>query len=378
MARGDGLRVARIFGIPIYLHSSWFLIFILYTLLLTTRSAMLSPEWTTAERWAMALGTSVLFFGSVLFHELAHSVMALRYKIPVASITLFVFGGVARITREPARAMQEFLIAVAGPLSSYVLWGAFGLAALATTPGTIVHEGTSWLSVINFWLATFNLIPGFPLDGGRILRSIVWALGRDFTRATQVAARSGQAIAYVMMALGLGGALFGRSAGFGFFEGIWLAFIGWFLLTMARQSYAQAGLQSTLGSLTAADLMTAETPTVTRDLSLEEYGEEVARTKHRVHLVMADGQLAGVMTMDALKAVPRSEWAGTSVQAAMLPREKLAWTTVEEPALSLMERMRQNNLHEVAVVEQDHVLGLVTMESVAQALQIRTELAGKK
>ncbi len=374
MVRGAGLKVATIFGIPIYLHSSWFVIFVVYTLLLTTRSAMASPDWTQVQQWTMALATSVLFFGSVLFHELAHSVVALHYRIPVTSITLFVFGGVARIARDPARAIEEFLIAAAGPLSSYVLAGAFGLVALTTTAGTVVHEGSSWLSTINFMLATFNLVPGFPLDGGRILRSILWGLTGNFTRSTRYAARSGEAVAYLMMALGLGTALFGRETGGGIFEGVWLAFVGWFLLTMARQSYAAATTQDALQGLTVADVMAPEAHTVARDLSLEEYGQEVTRSKSRAHLVVADGQLAGLMTIEALKAVPQAEWAGTSVQAVMLPRERVHWAAPEEAALALMDRMRQDNLREVAVVANDRVVGLVTLESVAQAVQIRADL----
>ena len=374
MARGAGLKVAKIFSIPIYLHSSWFVIFVLYTLLLTSRSAVVSPEWTRAQQWTMALVTSLLFFGSVLFHELAHSVVALHYRIPVTSITLFVFGGVARIARDPARAIEEFLIAAAGPLSSYVLAGAFGLVALATPDGTVIHDSSDWLSVINFWLATFNLVPGFPLDGGRIFRSIMWGLTGNFTRSTRYAARSGEAIAYLMIALGLGAALFGRRSGGGVFEGMWLAFIGWFLLTMARQSYAQAATQDALQGLTVADVMAPEAPTVARDLSLQEYSQEVTRSKCRAHLVVADGQLAGLMTIEALKAVPQAEWAGTSVQAAMLPRERVHWAAPEESALALMERMRQGNLQEMAVVADDRVVGLVTLESVAQAVQIRADL----
>jgi predicted transcriptional regulator len=177
-----------------------------------------------------------------------------------------------------------------------------------------------------------------------------------------------------MMAMGLGAALFGRRAGMGIFEGVWLAFIGWFLLNMARQSYAHATTQDALHGLTVADLMTAETPTVARDLSLEEYSQEVTRSKARTHLVVADGQLAGLMTIEALKGVPEPEWAGTSVQAVMLPRERVQWAAPEESALALMERMRQENLQEVAVVDHDRLVGFVTLDSVAQAVQIRADL----
>jgi predicted transcriptional regulator len=202
----------------------------------------------------------------------------------------------------------------------------------------------------------------------------MWGLTGSFTRSTRIAARSGEAIAYLMMALGLGAALFGRNSGGGIFEGLWLAFIGWFLLTMARQSYAQAKTQGALEGLTVADVMTPEAPTVARDLSLEEYSQEVTRSKSRTHLVVADGRLAGLMTIEALKAVPQTEWAGTSVQAVMLPRDRVHWAAPEDTALALMERMRQDNLQEMAVVASDRVVGLVTLESVAQAVQIRADL----
>jgi Zn-dependent protease/CBS domain-containing protein len=374
MARGAGFRIARVFGIPIYLHSSWFLVFALITLSLAGGFAAENRDWTTGQQWAVGVLASLLFFGSVVFHELSHSVVALHYKIPVDSITLFVFGGVARITRDPLRAWHEFLIAAAGPLSSCVLAGGFYLLQISSPMGSVRYEVGEWLSLVNFSLALFNLIPGFPLDGGRILRSILWGATGNFPRSTRIASRTGEAIGFLMIAFGVGAALFGRRAGFGVFEGLWIAFIGWFLLNMARQSYAQVQTQGTLAGLTVADIMVPDAPTVPRDLSLEEYSHEVARSKSRTHLVVADGHLAGLMTLDALKAVPQSEWTGTSVQAVMLPRDRVYWTTPQETALALMERMRNDGLQEVAVVDNERVVGLVTLDSVAQAVQIRAEL----
>jgi predicted transcriptional regulator len=227
---------------------------------------------------------------------------------------------------------------------------------------------------VNFSLAIFNLVPGFPLDGGRILRAILWGTTGSYPKATRIASRTGEAVGFLLIALGLTGALFGRQAGIGMFEGLWMAFIGWFLLNMARQSYAQAKAQDTLAGLTVADIMMADAPTVARDLSLEEYSHEVARSKSRTHLVVDDGHLVGLMTLDALKTVPQSEWATTSVQAVMLPRERVLWTSPTETALALMDRMRQEHLQEVAVVDNERVVGLVTFDSVAQAVQIRSEL----
>jgi Zn-dependent protease/CBS domain-containing protein len=374
MARGAGFRIARVFGIPIYLHSSWFLVFALITLSLASGFAQSNQDWSTGQQWAVGVLASLLFFGSVLFHELSHSVVALHYRIPVHSITLFVFGGVARITRDPARALHEFLIAAAGPLSSCVLAGGFYLLQISSPAGSIPYEIGAWLSLVNFSLAMFNLIPGFPLDGGRILRAILWGATGNYPKATRIASRTGEAIGFLMIAAGVGAALFGRRAGFGMFEGLWTAFIGWFLLNMARQSYAQVQTQGMLAGLTVADIMMPDAPMVARDLSLEEYSHEVARSKSRTHLVVANGQLAGLMTLDALRAVPESEWARMSVQAVMLPRERVSWTTPAETAQALMERMREDNLEHVAVVDGERVVGLVTLDSVAQAVQIRTEL----
>jgi Zn-dependent protease/CBS domain-containing protein len=378
MARGAGFRIARIFGIPIYLHSSWFLVFGLITLSLASGFAESNQDWTTGQQWAVGVLASLLFFGSVLFHELSHSVVALHYKIPVNSITLFVFGGVARITRDPARALHEFLIAAAGPLSSFVLAGGFYLLQISSPMGSVRYEIGEWLSLVNFSLAMFNLIPGFPLDGGRILRAILWGATGNHLKATRIASRSGEAIGFLLIAVGVGTAVFGRQFGVGMFEGLWTAFIGWFLLNMARQSYAQAQAQGSLAGLMVADIMMPDAPTVPRDLTLDEYSQEVTRSKSRTHLVVADGQLAGLITLDALKAVPESEWSRTSVQAVMLPRDRVFWTTPGEPALALMGRMRDEDLQHVAVVDGERVVGLVTFDSVAQAVQIRAELKRSK
>jgi Zn-dependent protease/predicted transcriptional regulator len=378
MARGSGLQIARVFGIPIYLHSSWFLVFALITLSLAGGFAAENEDWTTGRQWAVGLLASLLFFGSVLLHELGHSVVALHYRIPVRSITLFVFGGVAQITRDPVRAWHEFLIAAAGPFSSCLLSGGFYLLKITSPMGSVRYQVGEWLALVNFSLAMFNLVPGFPLDGGRILRAILWGTTGSYPKATRIASRTGEGIGFILIALGLLGALFGRQAGIGMFEGLWLAFIGWFLLNMARQSYAHVATQDALAGLTAADVMMADAPTVPRDLSLEEYSQEVARSKSRTHLVVGDGQLVGLMTLDALKAVPQSEWSATSVQAAMLPRDRVQWTSPAETALALMERMREEHLPEVAVVENERVVGLVTLDSVAHALQIRAELGKGK
>jgi len=365
----SGFRLGRIFGIPIYLHASWFIIFVLITLSLSVYFAHLNPHWTRAQHWTVGIATSLLFFGSVLFHELAHSVVALRYRIPVMSITLFVFGGIARIGREPSSAKQEFNIAVAGPISSYLLAVGFYALARALVGVEMLVALATWLAQINFLLATFNLIPGFPLDGGRILRSVVWAWKRDYARATRVAARGGQIFAYLLIFIGIWQALGGNFVG-----GLWLAFIGWFLLTAAQESYAQVAMRRMLEGLRAADIMSPEVPTISRDLSLEDFVRELFRTGRRCHLVVSDGHLVGMMDVHQLNRIPREEWATTSVQTAMLPPGKIHWVRPEQPLLSILERMQSEDVNQMPVVDGERIIGVVSRDSILRVLQNRMEI----
>jgi len=365
----SGFRLGRIFGIPIYLHASWFIIFVLITLSLSVYFAHLNPHWTRAQHWTVGIATSLLFFGSVLFHELAHSVVALRYRIPVMSITLFVFGGIARIGREPSSAKQEFNIAVAGPISSYLLAVGFYALARALAGVEMLVALATWLAQINFLLATFNLIPGFPLDGGRILRSVVWAWKRDYARATRVAARGGQIFAYLLIFIGIWQALGGNFVG-----GLWLAFIGWFLLTAAQESYAQVAMRRMLEGLRAADIMSPEVPTISRDLSLEDFVRELFRTGRRCHLVVSDGHLVGMMDVHQLNRIPREEWATTSVQTAMLPPGKIHWVRPEQPLLSILERMQSEDVNQMPVVDGERIIGIVSRDSILRVLQNRMEI----
>ncbi len=372
MVRGSGIKLGRILGIPIYLHPSWFIIFALITFSLATQFASQHPHWSRAQHWSVGILTSLLFFGSVVFHELAHSVVALRYLIPVVSITLFVFGGVARIGREPASARQEFNIALAGPLSSYLLAVGFWLLTRVFPSSEMLGALAGWLAQINLGLATFNLVPGFPLDGGRILRALVWGVTGDYARATRFASRGGQLLAYVLIVAGIWQSLTG-----GFVGGLWLAFIGWFLLTAAQESYTQVAIRGALEGLRAADIMSQDLPSVSRSISLEDYVHELLRTGRRCHLVVDDGQLLGMMTVHALNRVPREDWAATSVQAAMLPREQIRWAAPEEPVLGLLERMQSEDINQMPVLAGGppwRVVGIITRDSILRVIRTRTEV----
>jgi len=375
MARASGLRIGRAFGIPVYIHPSWFVIFALITFSLATQFTQQHPHWSHAQHWSLGVLTSLLFFGSVVFHELAHSAVATRYRIPVASITLFVFGGVARIGREPDSPKQEFNIAIAGPLSSYFLAGVFWLLLRLFPESEMLRALAFWLAWVNFGLATFNLLPGFPLDGGRIFRALVWGVTHSYERATRLAARSGRIIAYAMIVFGSWHALTGD-----FIGGLWIAFIGWFLLTSAQENVAQAAIRTALVGLHASDVMSHEIPAVGREISLDEYGQQVLRTGQRCHFVLSDGRFLGLMNVHALNKVPREEWPGTSVQAAMIPRDKVLCAVPDQPLLALLERMLAADVNQVPVVTKvvddvsgAQVVGLVTRDSILRVIQTHIE-----
>ncbi len=372
--RSEGFQIGRIFGIPIYLHPSWLLIFALIAFSFASDFDALQLNLPTSRVWGLGLMTSALFFGSLVFHEMAHSIIARHYKIPVASITLFVFGGVARISRDPSRAIEEFNIAVAGPISSLLLAGGFWAVHAASGSNEILKTLTALLAGINFSLALFNLVPGFPLDGGRVFRAIVWGITKDYSKATRIAARAGQTIAIGMIALGAGTAVRDYAPLGGTIGGIWLAFIGWFLLTSARQSRAQADARGALEGLRVADIMSLELPTIGREISLEDYAREIMRTGRRAHLVVAHEQLVGLMTAEALHSIPNQDWDVTSVQAVMLPKDKLHWAAPEEPALSLLDRMRTIGMQQMPVITGGNVVGIVTRDSILRVLQTRHEV----
>jgi Zn-dependent protease len=360
-------------GIPIYIDYSWVIIFGLITFSLSTQFTKEHPKWTSSQTWGVGLATSLLFFGSVVFHELAHSVVAQRYKIRVLSITLFIFGGLARIARDPSNARQEFNIAIAGPISSgFLALLFFGISLLFPNQELIV-AGCEQLYVTNGMLALFNLLPGFPLDGGRVFRAMVWGATKDFARATRAAGTSGKLIAYALILVGVGGAV---TSHWGL---IWFGFIGWFLLNSAQASMAQVTIRETLTGLFATDVMSHEVPTIPANMSLEEYGAEVLRTGRRVHIVTMDDRLVGLMNVAALNSVPRNEWDMNSVQAVMVPREKILWAAPEEPLQRLLERLISADVNQMPVVSHSedgaaHIVGLVTRDAILRVIQTRSEL----
>ena len=373
MSSAQGIRIGRILGIPIYIDFSWILVFGLISFSVSNYFGSQHPTWTSTQTWTVGILTTILFFASVVFHELSHSVVAQAYKIKVLSITLFIFGGLARISREPSKAIQEFNIAIAGPLASGFLAVLFFSLTLLFPDRPMLGALATYLWETNLSLAVFNLLPGFPLDGGRIFRAIVWGVSKDFTRATRAAGASGKLIAYAMIIFGIG--MVAR----GMWGGAWLGLIGWYLLTAAQASVAQVTIRGALAGLCAADVMSQEVPTIPANMSLEEYSNEVLRTGRRMHVVTMGDRLSGLMNVAALNQVPRDEWNMNSVQAVMVPRDKIIWASPEEPLQRLLERLMAADVNQMPVVSHGgdgsaHIVGIVTRDAILRVIQTRSEL----
>ena len=370
---GQSVKLTTIRGIAVGAHYSWFIIFFLITFSLTTRFASEHPHWTTVEHYAVGIATSLLFFGSILIHELAHSFVALAKGIPVRAITLFVFGGVAQIGREPDRPATEFQIAIAGPIASALLSAAFGLiSVLADGASEYLMALAGWLAQINLMLAVFNLVPGFPLDGGRIFRAALWHFTGNLSKATRIAARSGQAIGYVLI---LGGIWTGLITGT-WFSGLWLAFIGWFLLNAAQESVLQVSLRSTLSGLVAEDIMARDCPTVPGQLSLAELVQEhILKTGRRCFLVSQNGRLEGLVTLHQVKAIPKARWEDSFVAQAMTPLDQLHAVAPKTPILEVLAVLERGDVNQVPVTQDGRLLGMITRDHLLRVLYANLELS---
>lgn len=365
------IQLGRIWGIPIGLHGSWFLIFALLTWSLgVSYFPSEYPQLSGGMNLLLGLVTSLLFFGSVLAHELGHSLLALRNRIPVKSITLFIFGGVAQIGEEPPSPGAEFRIAIAGPLVSLGLAGLFfGLWQLDQNI-PLLAAPSLYLMRINFILAVFNMIPGFPLDGGRVLRSIVWALTNNFHRATQVASFTGQLVAFGFIAFGIFTVFRGQ-----LFNGLWLVFIGWFLQNAAASAFAQVNLQNSLRGIRVGQVMQRECTQVPGLITLNQLVDErVLNGGQRCFYVAEDGRLQGMLTLRDITAVPQPKWRFTPIEQAMVPFNRLSRVTPDTELLKALQLMDSNNVAQVPVVEDERLVGTLNREQILHYLRLRAEL----
>lgn len=366
----NSLRLGKIFGIEIRLDYSWFIIFILVTLSLTQYYANTYSGWQSI---VFGLVTSLLFFVSVLAHEMAHSLMATRSGVPVRSITLFIFGGVAQITSEPKRSRDEFTIALAGPVTSILIAILFGTIRLLIgwESKHPVAALATWLSGINFVLAIFNLVPGFPLDGGRVLRSIIWGITKDFRKSTRIASIIGRGVAYIFILWGIG-MIFLRGDWFG---GLWIALIGWFLENAAANSYRRLALMDMLKEHTAREVMTTDCPAVSQYLTLDELVQHyILYTSRRCFPVVDEGRLIGLVTIHHVKEVPKERWSATSVGDVMTPMEQLKTIKSDDNLSDVLDKMTIEDVNQMPVVEDGQMIGMVARDNLLAFINTRKEL----
>jgi Zn-dependent protease/predicted transcriptional regulator len=377
MFRG-GIPIGKAFGIQLRLHYSWFLIFALVTWILASSyfNPTDYPTWSPSARIGAGLITSILFFASVLVHELMHSIVSERQGIPVRSITLFIFGGVSEITGEPKQPGDEFRMAIVGPLSSLVLGAIFfgiyfQLRGADTFGGQFVRGIAFWLGYINVALGLFNLIPGFPLDGGRVLRSLIWSRNRDLRRSTKIASSVGRVVGFLFIFGGIFLIFFGGL----WFQGIWLALIGWFVETAAVNSYQQLLMQEMLKDHVASEIMSSDCAVIPPDMTIDHLvNGNILTSGRRCFPVVSGSEIMGLMTLHNIKEVPRDRWATETVQQAMTPFDKLKWVRPDEELSSVLRILTQDNINQVPVVQDGQIVGMVSRENLLNFVHVRSRL----
>ena len=371
---GNSFKIGKIAGIEIGVHWSWLFIFVLITF--SFASGILEeffPEWSVARRWGVGVIIALIFFASILLHELSHSLVAKEKGIPVNGITLFVFGGVSNLGREAQSAGEEFQIAIVGPLTSLAVGAFFAIlwAALRTVaPQEAAIAG--YLAFINGVIAAFNMLPGFPLDGGRVFRSIVWARNRDLLRATRTASKVGEYVAYTLMIVGVVQFVaFSNPLG-----GIWMILIGVFLRNASASSYEQMVLETALQGVAAADVARTDyTPVPPTMVVAQLVDDHMLAGRGRCYPVVAGEELLGLITLTDIRRLERDQWASTSVYRAMTPFERLRTVAPEEDAMHVLHLMGEADVNQVPVVDGQRLVGIVSRGDVLRLIQVRRAMA---
>jgi Zn-dependent protease len=365
------IPLGRILGIPIGLDYSWFVIFALLTWMLADNYYPAEfKDWPPLLYWFTGAMTVIMLFVSVLLHELGHSVVALRYKVPVLGITLFLFGGVAQIGADPPSAIAEFLIASAGPLVSLIL-AVFFYAVQPLVAGIEPLLGLAkYLAYINLALVLFNLIPGYPLDGGRVFRAIVWAITGNMRRATLIAANVGRLFAFLFIFIGIWQMISGNFTG-----GLWIAFIGWFLDNAASAQVQQVMVHGLLAGQRVSQAMSTHCATVPADLTLQKLVDEhILGSGQRCFLVNRGDSTVGLMTLHRIKEVPRPDWATTSTAQVMLPMEQLKCIDPDTELWAALQKMDRDGVNQLPVTRDNHVVGMLSREDVITFLRTLQDL----
>jgi Zn-dependent protease/CBS domain-containing protein len=365
---GD-LTLGRLGGVQIRINWSWLVVFalIVWSLAATVFPSQ-NPELSDGVHLAMGVAAALLFFASVLLHELGHAWQARREGIEIEGITLWLFGGVAQFKGGFPNAGAEFRVAIAGPLVTLVLGAGFVALAIAPLPSA-VDGVAAWLGYINLSLLVFNLIPALPLDGGRVLRAALWRARGDLGWATRLAAEIGRGFGYLFIALGVAMFIFQGS-----FSGAWLAFVGWFLLQAATAEARYVATEQALAGLQVADLMVRHPVTVDPDLTVGGFMDEVARSRRFTTYPVVDrsGRPLGLLAFRSVAAIPRSEWDGRRVRESMIPLDHVPLLAEGTRAVdALADLSSRPDANRGLVVDDGHLAGLLSITDLARALQAR-------
>jgi Zn-dependent protease len=367
-------RIGSVLGIPLRIHFSWLVIFALVSWSLAVGYfPTLFPDLPVWSYWLKGILAALLLFISIIVHELGHSVLARRHGIEISDITLFVFGGVSQLRSEPKTARSELLVAIVGPLISLALSLLFGLLAMALyregRPST-AYAVFAYTAGLNMALFIFNLLPAFPLDGGRVLRAILWRIKGDFARATQLAVRVGQVLSIALILYGLFLVFMGRLGG------LWLMFIGWFIFQAGTASSVQTAMQQALGRLHVRDVMATELKAVPADETVANLIDDyVVRYRYGGYPVRQDGSIVGLLDVNDVQSVPRQQREMTRVAEIMHPLAPELVVDPEAEVPKVLERMVSEHRGRLLVVDHGQVIGLITLNGILHTAQVRRSLA---
>ena len=366
------IPLGRILGIPVGLDLSWFLIFGLLTWMLAVGYFPgRFKGWSGVEYWVIGAISAAMVFVCVLLHELGHSLVAMRDRVAGGRITLFIFGGVSEITAEPPSALAEFWIAIAGPVVSLLLALLFYQARFFAVGYSPILALAEYLALLNFVLALFNLIPGFPLDGGRVLRAVIWGATKNFRRATMMAANTGRFFGYAMIFLGLWMLLSGSV-----FNGIWIAFIGWFLESAAASQIQQTMVKGLLVGHKVSEVMTRDFPSLPGETPIAEVVEKhVLAGGRRSFVVSQLGRPAGLLTLSGIRQVPRDKWATTTAEQAMIPFASVVTIQAGAELWTALEKMGRDGVNQLPVVEGGAMVGMLSRDDVVDYLRVLQQLS---
>ncbi len=369
--KNNTMQLMRVFGIPIDLDLSWFLAFALVTWALAISYFPHEfTAWSRLQYWSVAIATSLLFFVCVLLHELAHSLLALKYKLQVKSITMFVFGGVSEITSAPANARTEFVVSLAGPLASLILAVIFYALEAVSASVAPIYAMFKYLALINGVLGVFNLIPGFPLDGGRVLRAGLWGLTHNLRLATEIAIDVGHAIAFAFILLGVWRLFQGD-----WINGFWVAFIGWFLENAVISQVQQQRIHNLLAGHTVDQVMTRACAQAPASSTLQELVDQYILGKGQRCLVLVGGdQPVGLMTLRDIRQVPRDRWASITAADVMTLMERVKITSPSAGLDQAFEQMGTEGVNQMPVLQDGQVEGMLSKEDIVDYLHVLQKL----